>query len=170
VTDVLAYLFWHRPRAGVDVAVYEARLSAFHASLGEASRTERVRGAPWMDGGAGYLDWYFAADWADLGRLNRAAVGGVAAAPHAALAELAGWGAGGVAALVAGDRAFRPAWRWLAKPAGMTYGAFMARMPAGATLWQRQMTLGPQPEFALAGEGAEGQCTRHELVCGQAAA
>jgi hypothetical protein len=166
---VIAYLFWHQPSAGVGAARYEARLAAFHAALAVPSRAERVRGAAWM-AGDGYLDWYFVPDWTALGELNRAAVSGAAEGPHAAVAELAGWGAGGVAALVAGDRAFRPAWRWLAKPDGMTYGAFTARMPAGATLWQRQMTLGPQPEFALAGDGTEGVCTRHELVCGHATA
>lgn len=164
---MIAYLFWHRPGAGVDAARYEARLAAFHAALAVPSRAERVRGAPWM-AGDGYLDWYFLPDWTALGALNRAAVSGAVEGPHAAVAGLAGWGAGGVVALLAGDRAFQTVWRWLSKPDGMTYAAFAAALPAGGTLWQRQMVLGPQPEFALAGDGAEGVRTRHELVCGQA--
>ncbi len=165
---MLAYLFWHRPRTGVDASEYEARLAAFHAALGAASRAERVRGAPWMDGD-GYVDWYFVTDWADIGALNQAAVTGAAGVAHAALAELTGWGVGGVMALVTGEHGFRRAWRWLAKRDGEAYPDFHARMPAGGTLWRRQLVLGPHPEFAAAGEGTEGARTAHELVWGHAA-
>lgn len=159
----LAYLFWHRPRAGVDQSVYEARLAVFHAALGADSRAERVRGAPWMEGD-GYVDWYFVIDWAAIGALNEMAVTGPAGEPHSAVAELAGWGAGGVMELVTGGHAFRPVWRWLAKRDGEAYPDFYTRMPAGSTLWRRQLVLGPPPEFAAAGEGDEGVRTTHELV------
>jgi hypothetical protein len=39
---------------------------------------------------------------------------------------------------------------WLAKPAGAAYSEFLGRF-AGGELWQRQMVLGPAPEFCLLG-------------------
>jgi hypothetical protein len=170
---MLAYVFWHKPRDGVDPAVYEAHLATFHAALGLRSRAERVRGAPWLTGD-GYADWYFAEDWEALGDLNRLAVSGGAAGPHAAVAALMGWGAGSVMALVRGGTDFQSVWRWLVKPPGMPYEAFYASVPPQATLWRRQMVLGPVFEFAMAGASGDGAMeaarTEHALVCGQATA
>lgn len=39
---------------------------------------------------------------------------------------------------------------WFAKPAGMSYADLLARLPPGEA-WQRQMVLGPAPEFCLLG-------------------
>ena len=166
---MLAYLFWHRPRDDVAASAYEAALADFHRRLGIASRCERVAGVPWLDGGAGYLDWYFVAGWAALGEINSRAVTGQAEAPHARVAALSGAGAGGVMELAQGDVSFRPVWQWLAKPAGMGYAEFYAGIPHGAALWRRQMVLGPTAEFALAGELVAWRVaqTEHSLVWGQ---
>jgi hypothetical protein len=44
---------------------------------------------------------------------------------------------------------------WCAKPAGEPYAAFLGRLPA-AEAWQRQMVLGPAPEFCLFGAAPAG--------------
>jgi hypothetical protein len=167
---MLAYVFWHRHGAGSDAASYEAKLASFHAALGQRSWSERVQGAPWLQGD-GYADWYLCDSWASLGELNRLAVGGTAADPHAAVAAMTAWGAGSVLELTQGAAGFQPVWRWLVKPAGLRYESFYAQVPAGLALWRRQMVLGPAPEFALAGEGAALQSlavarTTHTWVCG----
>ena len=47
---------------------------------------------------------------------------------------------------------------WLSKPAAESYVDFLARMESNVTehgcLWQRQMTLGPTPEFSPAEPGS----------------
>jgi hypothetical protein len=42
---------------------------------------------------------------------------------------------------------------WCSKPAGVPYPAFLATLPAVET-WQRQLVLGPAPEFCLLGVDA----------------
>jgi hypothetical protein len=162
---VLAYVFWHRPAPGADPAGYEAALAAFHAALAAhppegfaGSVAYRVPGAPWLPGEVGdYEDWYRVDDWAALGRLNAAAVDGPRAAPHDLVAHRAGAGAGGMYRLLAGDPAdpAPPAPRahaaWLVKPPGTGYaelGAALAEAGAAA-VWQRQLVLGPAPEYVL---------------------
>jgi hypothetical protein len=159
---VLAYVFWHRPAPGVDAAGYETALAAFHAALGDhppegfaGSAAYRVPGAPWLPGEVGdYEDWYLVRDWAALGRLNDAAVEGPRAAPHDLVAHRAGAGAGGVYRLLAGEPApleAAPHAAWLAKPSGTAY-AELGEALAGAgaaAVWQRQLVLGPAPEYVL---------------------
>lgn len=154
---MLAYLFWHRPAAGAERADYERALAAFHAALAAhppagfgGSAAYRLAAAPWLAGdGDAYEDWYRVADWAALGRLNDAAVSGPRAAPHDAVAHAAGAGAGGVYRLVAGSAGppQRPHHTWL-------HALPDDREPAAA--WQRQMVLGPAPEFVLVSERALG--------------
>ena len=157
---MLAYVFWHLPAAGA--ADYEARLAAFHAALRGAgvpwlgpTATYALESVPWLGGAAGYEDWYLVDDFAALGALNHAAVSGARRDPHDAAAALAGTGAGGVLGHVAGPW-LPPAagWAaWLAKPDGMAYETFHAALAAavadGAAVWQRQMVLGPAPEFCV---------------------
>jgi hypothetical protein len=150
---VLAYVFWHRPRAGVAAADYEASLDAFHATVGVPSWFVRLRRAPWAEESGWYEDWYLVDGWAALGELNAAAVTGPRRAPHDRAAALAADGIAGIYALRVGEPA-RPAWAaWLAKPEGTAYAAFERELRtaagAGASVWQRQMTLGPTPEFAV---------------------
>ncbi len=70
---MLAYISWHRPAAGVDVATYESALEGFHHSLArrppsgfEGSCVFRAAELPWLapvaqdppGTRAGYEDWY----------------------------------------------------------------------------------------------------------------
>jgi hypothetical protein len=47
----------------------------------------------------------------------------------------------------------QPHRHWLDKPAGVPYAEFhadlAARLPAGASVWRRQMVLGPAGEYAV---------------------
>jgi hypothetical protein len=159
---VLAYVFWHLPAPDIDAAEYEARLAAFHAAL----RAERPTGLgltatlaldaiPWLDGAAGYEDWYLVDDFAALGVLNAAAVSGSRQASHDAAAAAAHSGVAGIMGHIAGPLLpERPGWAaWLKKPAGMTYDAFHAELwealSNDASAWQRQMTLGPATEYCV---------------------
>lgn len=164
---MLAYVFWHWP-AVAEEGRYEEALVAFHRSLA-ASRPDGMRGsrafaveaAPWLPVARAYEDWYFLDDFAALGTLNEAAVSGARRAPHDGAARLAGGGAGGVYRRISSPVG-RPVDRitWLAKPAGMSYAELLARLPA-VEVWQRQLVLGPAPEFCLVGSdppaGLEGR-------------
>jgi len=145
---VLAYVFWHRP-AGAGGAAYEARLAAFHRALGRTSAALWRPALPWLAGaGPGYEDWYLVADWAALGQLNLAAVSGARSAPHDAVAALAREGQAGVYAPLHGGEPVAGDVTWLAKPPGTSYADFheeLGKRPA----WQRQMTLGPAPEYVV---------------------
>jgi hypothetical protein len=145
---VLAYVFWHRPAQGAHD--YEQRLTAFHDVIGAESTWHRVSGLPWMGGLDGYEDWYLVEDWAALGALNERAVSGPRRAPHDAAAADAAWGQAGIYALKRGSPELHGISHaaWHTKPAGVTYEAFEARLP-GRSVWQRQMTLGPTPEYVL---------------------
>jgi hypothetical protein len=163
---MLAYVFWHWPAPAVDAAAYEAALRPFHRALAGAgvpgfrdSVVCRVEGARWLgDVAPAYEDWYRVGDFADLGTLNAGAVTGACAAPHDAAARLAAGGIAGLYRLAAGDEGppGQACGAWLSKPAGATYAAFFAALAGvtggtGVSLWQRQMTLGPTPEFCLLG-------------------
>jgi hypothetical protein len=160
---VLAYVFWHRPRPHVAPAHYEASLTAFHTAL-RAHAPEGLRGslafgldaAPWLDGpDPAYEDWYLVDDWAAVGRLNEAAVHGPRRTPHHTVAAEAGAGIAGLYRRMVGapDPGGAHA-TWFAKPDGMTYDELGTELDArlagrDASLWQRQMTLGPTPELCL---------------------
>jgi len=157
---VLAYLFWHSPAASADAAEYEALLAAFHARLREAPppgfRASAAFAVTTSWGGDGYEDWYLVDDWSALGVLNADAVDDVRGPEHDPVARLAAKGAGGVYELRAGDLhvAAAGAAEWSAKPLGNPYGEFEAaltegRDPAEFALWQRQLVLGPAPEYCL---------------------
>jgi hypothetical protein len=145
---VLAYLFWHRPAPGVDLAKYEAAHRAFHRALGSASAAFRLAELP-FEGGAGYEDWYLVDDWAGLGALNAAAVEGRRRSDHDRIAAIAGSGWGAVYTLLRGEESIPTEARWLDKPRSDSYEDFVASLPE-TTIWQRQLTLGPAPEFCLA--------------------
>lgn len=150
---MLAYLFWHRPNVWVSRDEYEQRLVDFHAGLvdgGVDSASFRLERLPFADAD-GYEDWYLARDWEALGALNRAATEGPQARRHDASAELSGEGWGGVYALVRGEPSVPTGVRWASKDRGETYSSFLARQ-RGISVWQRQLLLGPAPEFCLASE------------------
>ena len=147
LTRLLAYVFWHRPAESVDPAAYEAHLAAFHDRL-RTGPPAGFRGSaafrvdvPWI--GRGYEDWYLVDDWHAGGVLNAAAVDAAHRADHDAIAHEAGAGAGGLFALKAGDLALGDAGAvtWADRPPPGPEGPF--------ALWQRQMVLGPAPEFCL---------------------
>src|SRR4051794_25398781 len=147
---MLAYVFWHRAAPGAEG--YEERLATFHAVVGVPSAWFRVGGLPWVPGGEGYEDWYLVDDWTALGELNERAVCGPRRAPHDAAAALAEWGVAGVYGLRRGtpdlDRVRFAAWR--SKPSDVSYEAFEPTLP-GDAVWQRQLVLGPTPEYVLHG-------------------
>jgi hypothetical protein len=168
---VLAYVFWHRPLQGDRREAYEQSLIAFHRSLAHrlpvgtrASATFRVAEPPLAAGPAGedgpaYEDWYLVDDFAALGVLNEAAVGRGHRTSHDDVARRFGFGAGGLYGLIEGDPCAAALGRatlavWIAKPPGSTRRALAELLgdgidPATASLWRRQLVLGPAPEFCL---------------------
>jgi hypothetical protein len=160
--SVLAYVFWHWPVTGLEPGRYVERLLAFHRVLRAASpagfrgsRVLAIEGAPWAQGAPAFEDWYFVDDFGALGVLNEAAVTGACQVPHDAVARIAGGGVGGVYRRLADASADVDRVTWCAKPAGVSYAAFLRRLPA-AEAWQRQMVLGPTPEFCFFGSAPSG--------------
>ena len=161
---MLAFVFWHSPRPGVDRAEYEQHLLGFQRTMTADApewfyvcSTHRLDTAPWLEGDPAYEDWYLVADFAALGELNEAAVEGARRAPHDQVAAQSGHGTGGVYARWFGhpapDARVDGRHRWFAKPDGMAYedlrAALVQLVPERAVVWRRQMTLGPTPEFCL---------------------
>jgi hypothetical protein len=162
---MLAYLFWHEPRADVDPDAYEVRLRAFHRALVAAPPPSFVRSwsvrlavAPWDAGPARrpFEDWYLVEDWAALGTLNEAAVRAPREDAHDAIAALATNGAGGLYLVQHGTLDGPAPWAgWVVKPPGEPYATFEPRLRAavdaagGGAVLRRQMVLGPAPEYAL---------------------
>ena len=174
---MLAYLFWHRPRENSAVAAYEQALVAFHRSLAHtppvglcASAVFRVAELPWLASAAAgelqatYEDWYIVEDYAALGVLNEAAVGRGHSTAHDQAARRFGAGRGGLYGLVEGDRAELDQHGgligeaslavWVARPPGSKRRGLGELLgdgmdPRHASLWRRQLVLGPAPEFCL---------------------
>jgi len=149
---VLAYVFWHRPRDGVDAAGYVASLTAFHERIGVPSWFAALERPPWGEDVGWYEDWYLVEDWNGLGRLNEVAITGARQPPHDVAAALAREGIAGIYGLI-GGRPEPPEWAaWVAKPRGSGYGDFeeeLVGVGAAGSVWKRQMTLGPTPEFVV---------------------
>jgi hypothetical protein len=155
---MLAYLFWHRPRAGVSGGTYERRLIDFHAGLGAAGVTSaafRLERLPFAPAG-GYEDWYLAEDWAAIGALADTATGSADAPSHDAVAEISGESWGAVYALVRGTVRPPDGARWLEKPRGEPLESVLHRDPA-ESLWRRQLVLGPAAELCLGGQASTGR-------------
>ena len=163
-----AYVFWHRPRADVDSAGYTESLAAFHAALAEAppggllaSWSLALASAPWAESGEGWLeDWYVLRGIGGLGALERAAIDARRKGTHDAAAAGTGEGTAGVYGLVHGPPVSDlGSAAWLAKPEGEPYERFIPALAeaagSGASVWQRRLTLGPAPEFAVLGPAAE---------------
>lgn len=161
--EMLAYVFWHWRSPEVDAASYEDDLRAFHQALAKAapagfrsSAVLRLDGAePWVEGDA-FADWYLVEDWAALGALNEAAVARATKGVHDRVAHASAGGAGAVYGLRSGvpDPAEARSSAFFDKPRGTGYDDFYAGIRAatdvpGASLWRRQMVLGPAPEFCL---------------------
>ena len=164
---MLAYVFWHWPADGAATNEYERLQQQFHRGLAEAaiegfhgSTAFRIDGqAPWVGGSPAYVDWYLLQSSASLDALNEAAVAGLRKGPHDVLARAMGAGAGSLfqarsSVDFTAIQSSRVA-TWIVKPRGMPYEPFYARVEPvvagqpGASLWRRQMVLGPTTEFGL---------------------
>jgi len=161
---VLAYVFWHRPRARAQAEVYAKKLIAFQSSLKAhppggfvEALSFRIPGSPWSRRpGRAFEDWYLVRDFSCLGLLNAAAVTTPNKRPHDEVASDAAVGTGGLYRRAAGGLGLRDAQfaTWIRKPAGKSYQSFFddlgeLRREGPICLWQRQMVLGPAPEFCL---------------------
>lgn len=157
---MLAYVFWHRPRGDVEKADYERVLMDFY----EALRTVKPHGFvdcfglrldsfPWKAPVSnGYEDWYLIEDFPSLGILNESTVSGTMTEPHRVVASLAAGGAGGLYKLNGAGHNERLRFAtWFPKPTGMSYQDLNSTLNAlgQSDRWQRQLTLGPAPEFCV---------------------
>jgi hypothetical protein len=168
---MLAYVFWHRPADGVAPETYGASISRFHRSLAAhppagflRSATFEAPACSWLGAEPAFEDWYVVEDFGALGVLNAAAVGRGHLTSHDALARLAGPGTGSVYRLLEGSPELAQARVavWIEKPRGVEMPLFAALLGDGmdglhAGLWQRQLALGPAPEYCiLAAEAPSG--------------
>jgi hypothetical protein len=162
---VLAYVFWHSPSEDDEVGEYEAALEGFHRSLCHrrpvgmlSSAAYRVAESP-PGGAAGYEDWYLLEDYGALGVLNEAAVGRGHETAHDRIARRFGAGAGGLYGLREGKRHAgllenTPVAVWVTRPPGAESRGLGELLgdgidPASASLWRRQLVLGPAGEFCV---------------------
>jgi hypothetical protein len=135
----------------------------------------RVAELPWLlpastaperpaEAGPAYEDWYLVEDYAALGVLNEAAVGRGHRTAHDDLARRFGAGSGGLYGLIEGERAqiahdAGPLAEaslaiWVARPPGSRRRVLGELLgdgmdPRQASLWRRQLVLGPAPEYCM---------------------
>ena len=160
---MLAYVFWHSRGPEEPESGYAEALTAFQGALVAdpppgflGCAAYATPGVPWL-GGEVYEDWYAVDGWGALGTLNEAAVDARRALSHDAVAGAATGGAGAVYLLRGGQPGLGSAGSaaWLDKPRGEPYAGFrrdmLALVAGGGGLWERQMVLGPAPEFCLLG-------------------
>lgn len=161
---MLAYVFWHWPRPGVDRSAYEQDLREFHRALAtekpsgfQYSLVFRVGNAPWLPANVDACeDWYLLDASPALDVLNEAAVSSPSKQVHDRAARSAAGGVAGLYRFRRGRIDFNQAHFavWLSKPEGTSYEDFYALLDeitsrSGVSLWGRQMVLGPTPEFCL---------------------
>jgi hypothetical protein len=159
---MLAYVFWHWRYPSVEKTSYQKRIIDFQETLNTHkpsgflySAVFEIEHVPWAGGeGEAYEEWYVLDNSAALDVLNEAAVTGPCKEPHNQIAIYAAGGTGGLYRFSSGkpDLATARVALWFAKPAEMTYENFYALLQpemqqSSGSLWQRQMTLGPTPEF-----------------------
>ena len=93
---MLAYVFWHWPKQGIDPEAYEGKLREFHRILAaqpvsgfKYSVTFKLNNPSWLEtSGDAYEDWYLVEDSAALDPLNEAAVSGPREQPHNRVAKI----------------------------------------------------------------------------------
>ncbi len=160
---MLAYLFWHRPAPGVAPDAYAGLIDRFHRSLAARPPAGFVRSvslrapAPnWLGDQPAFEDWYVVEDFAALGVLNAAAVGRGHLSAHDAAAAHAGPGTGSIYRLLEGAATPEQARVavWIEMPRGVESPLLGALLGDGmdgahAGLWQRQLALGPAPEYCV---------------------
>jgi hypothetical protein len=150
---LLAYVFFHHPAQGTDVAAYDEGLRRFHASLAEAGSPGFISSETYHSRD-GYSDWYLVESSAALDALNDAAVTGRTLPLHDAVAHEAVDFAGKLYKLVGGSPGGQNFETRFSKPAGMSYRDLYALLKPwsdrnGVSLWRRMMVLGPPPEFCF---------------------
>jgi len=166
---VLAYVFWHRPAAGVHAQEYERSLVRFHHSLAgnppagfASSVTLRAAELPWLaraenEGPLGYEDWYLVENWTALGVLEAAAVSRGHAGAHDSAARAMGAGAGAVYRLLEGGLPLQGATYavWVSRPAEAQLADLLEDgfAQARSALFRRSLVLGPAPELCLLSAG-----------------
>lgn len=182
---MLAYVFWHRPAPRVETHAYETKMRRFQQALLQhpspgliGAGSWRLEAAPWLGDKAGYEDWcLLQGSWA-MDPLNAYAVTGDTKMAHDPLAVDMEIGAGGLYAHVSGApcTAARSTAYFLSRPRGVDWRAALEPIRTAspnATIWRRQMVLGPAPEFAIevAGDGTiavptgwEAQIVRRERL------
>lgn len=161
---MLAYVFWHQPGGRVDSGneAYERAAEGFHRSLAKTppmgllgSAVYRVANPPWLEGQVGYEDWYLLEDFTAVGVLNEAAVAHGHRSAHDEVARRFGTGAGGMYGLLEGHADLDCTQAvWVSRPPGSERGALSELLgdgmdPEHASLWRRQLVLGPAPEYCL---------------------
>jgi hypothetical protein len=159
---MLAYVFWHQPGEGVDSDVYERAAERFHRSLAHmppvglrGSALYRAVDLPWLAGQTSYEDWYLLDDFSAVGVLNEAAVAHGHRDAHDEVASRFGTGAGGMYGLLEGHPDLQcTKVVWVSRPSGSKPAALGELLgdgmePAHASLWRRQLVLGPAPEYCL---------------------
>ncbi|HEX4034990.1 MAG TPA: hypothetical protein VHX66_11155 [Solirubrobacteraceae bacterium] len=160
---MLAYVFWHRPADGVAADAYARLLDRFHRSLAarppvgfHGSVTFAVPAPNWLGAEPAFEDWYVVDDFAALGVLNEAAIGRGHLSAHDAAARAAGPGTASIYRLLEGTPTLEHARVavWIDKPRGVESPLLAALLgdgmdPGSAGLWQRQLALGPAPEYCV---------------------
>lgn len=158
---MLAYVFWHWTE--VDLDSYVESLKKFHQSLRDKKpkglrevESFQVQQVPWIGAASGFEDWYLLTGSGDLDVLNEAAISQIHQSAHDQIARLALGGTAGLYRLRKGISNLRSARyaTWFHKPPGVSYEELFALTRplienGVATLWGRQMTLGPTPEFCI---------------------
>jgi len=162
---MLAYVFWHWPQPGVSPGTYMEHLRAFHQELFLykpagflSSAAFQMSGAPWLPPNSDtYEDWYLVEGSCALDILNDAAVTPPLKESHDRSAHGAAGGTAGLyrLRLGSGELASMRQALWFSKRTGVSYEELYRQLQPvaeqGASLWGRQMTLGPSPEFCLTG-------------------
>ena len=160
---MLAYVFWHRPAAGVAPEAYVALLDRFQRSLAARPPAGFLHSAcfeapapNWLGDEPAYEDWYVVDDFAAIGVLNEAAVGRGHISAHDAAARAAGEGTASIYRLIEGSPSLQHVRVavWIDKPRGVPSPLLAALLGDGmdgerAGLWQRQLALGPAPEYCV---------------------
>ena len=159
---MLAYVFWHWRYPHIEKLSYQQLLIDFHTALRaqkpvgfDYSTVFQVEHVPWRRiAGEAYEEWYIVENSAALDSLNEAAITGRCREPHHQVARSAAGGTAGLYRLRASRITTAHIAYWFAKPSGMSYETvYQTLQPqinqSSGTLWERQMVLGPAPEFCL---------------------
>lgn len=162
---MFAYIFWHARDEAYPAEEYEGRLEDFHRALSKrgfkgfrGSLAFKIGPTPWLPAG-GYEDWYVVEGLSVLEALNQAIGEPELGRLHSLIARMASEGKGTIIAPRT-PKPRRPTAAkatWLSKPRHIGYQEFYSEIEPlaqrrGATLWRRQLALGPAPEFLLLGE------------------